>query len=268
MRHNKYKKDLPAFLLGELRDGETQSLESHLETCADCRSELAALRQVMQGAETFQEDMEKAMAAVDWDALPSKIADRVFQRPQVSVRPSRSSRLLGLLLRPSLRPVYAALFAGIILGVVLTLVVLRPSGSIPSPAEGVFLLPQGALDSMDVEVARRETLDYLEKSRYLLLDFVQSTDERSAGFWQSDFAAQKTRDLLSKKKYLNQQLDKYKLAKAKIICDQIELLFLELTQISGELAEAELQALRDLIEEKQILLKIKLVTKELEESEV
>ena len=108
----------------------------------------------------------------------------------------------------------------------------------------------------------------MEKSRYLLLDFVQSSQEGSAGFWQSDFAAQKTRDLLSKKKYLNQQLDKYKLAKARIICDQIELLFLELTQISGEMAEDELQVVRDLIVEKQILLKIKLVKKELEESEV
>ena len=265
MKHN--KQDLPAYLLGELRSEEKQGLESHLESCPECRAELAAIRQVMQGAEAFQEDMEAAMAAVDWDALPGNIADTVLQTPAVTVRSRRFSRLWELLLKPSLRPVYAALLIGVIMGAVMTFVVLRPSGS-SLPTEGVFLLPQGALDSMDVEVARRETLDYLEKSRYLLLDFVQSSQEGSAGFWQSDFAAQKTRDLLSKKKYLNQQLDKYKLAKARIICDQIELLFLELTQISGEMAEDELQVLRDLIVEKQILLKIKLVKKELEESEV
>ncbi len=226
MKH--YKKDLPAYLYGELLSEEKQDLESHLESCPECRAELTGIRQVMQGAEAYNEDVEAAMAAVDWDALPGRIADTVLQTPAVTVRPRRFSRIRELMFRPGLRPVYAALVIGVILGTVMTFVVLRPSG--PSlPTEGVFLLPQGALDSMDVELARRETLDYLEKSRYLLLDFVQSSQEDSAGFWQSDFAAQKTRDLLSKKKYLNQQLDNYKLAKARIICDQIELLFLELT---------------------------------------
>jgi len=72
------------------------------------------------------------------------------------------------------------------------------------------------------------------------------------------------RELLSKKKYLNRELDKFQMAKAKAVCDQIEMLFLELAQISGNLPEAELAKIRDLVEERQLFLKINLVKKELQ----
>jgi len=58
------------------------------------------------------------------------------------------------------------------------------------------------------------------------------------------------------------------MAKAKVLCDQIELLFLDLSQISQELSAAELAKLQTLIQERQLVMKIKLVKKELQESEV
>ena len=64
------------------------------------------------------------------------------------------------------------------------------------------------------------------------------------------------------------ELDKFQMAKAKAICDQIEFLFLELTQLSQEISEAELEKIRNLIQERQLLLKIKIIKQELERSEV
>ena len=58
------------------------------------------------------------------------------------------------------------------------------------------------------------------------------------------------------------------MAKAKQICDQIEMLFYELSQMSGGLSELELQRIQKLIQERQLLLKINLVKKELQKSEV
>ncbi len=58
------------------------------------------------------------------------------------------------------------------------------------------------------------------------------------------------------------------MAKAKAICDQIELLFYELSRISEELSIEQIEGIQRLIDEKQLLLKIKLLKKELEESEV
>jgi len=58
------------------------------------------------------------------------------------------------------------------------------------------------------------------------------------------------------------------MAKAKAICDQIELLFYELTQISVDLSTEEIKKIQRMIGEKQILLKIKLLKRELKQSEV
>jgi hypothetical protein len=58
------------------------------------------------------------------------------------------------------------------------------------------------------------------------------------------------------------------MAKAKEICDQIEFLFYELTQMSEYLSPEDLRRIQNLIEERQLMLKIKLVKKELKKSEV
>jgi hypothetical protein len=120
---------------------------------------------------------------------------------------------------------------------------------------------------VELEMARRETLDYLEKSQYLILDFVQSPSEKITS-GESKLASLQAKDLLSKKKYLNSQLDKFQMAKAKQILDQIELLFFELAHISEELSDSQIKEIQNMIEEKKLLLKIKLLKKELEESEV
>jgi hypothetical protein len=101
----------------------------------------------------------------------------------------------------------------------------------------------------------------------VLLELANPAAEGSR-FQLSEGAARETRELLSKKKFLNPQLEKARMAKAKDICDQIELLFYELTRVSEELTAAERQEIQSLIEEKNLLLKIKLLRKELQESEV
>jgi len=262
----RYQKELAAYLYGELPDEMARAMESHLGACADCRREMNDMKKVFNGADTLNPDLAAAMEEVDWDSLPDRIADRVLGRGSRAHAPVRPG-LWGTLLQPRMRPVFAALFMGVLLGVALTLLVLRP----PIPVETAsreLVVPTGALESMDIEVARRTTLDYLDRSQYLLLDLVQSTPEKAAVFWQSDFASRQARDLLSKKRYIDQQLGSYRMAKAKALCDQIELLFLELSQISHELSAEELAKLQTLIQERQLVMKIKLVKKELQKSEV
>jgi hypothetical protein len=118
------------------------------------------------------------------------------------------------------------------------------------------------LDRAEMEMARRNTLDYLEKSQYMLLDVFESADEGPVV--PAAVRTERARDLLQKKKYLNAQLETFQMAKAKAICDQIETLFLELSQIDDELPAAELGRIRSYVEERQLLLKINLVKKELQ----
>lgn len=262
----RYQKELAAYLYGELPEEMSRAMESHLQTCPGCLREMNDMKKVFNGADTLNPEMAAAMEKVDWESLPDKIADRVLGRGSKAYDPGRTG-FWGALLAPRMRPVYAALFMGVLMGAALTLLVFRPSAP-PDLAARELVIPAGALESMDIEVARRTTLDYLDRSQYLLLDLVQSTPEQAADFWQSDFASQQAKDLLSKKKYIDQHLDSYRMAKAKALCDQIELLFLELSQISHELSAAELAKLQALIQERKLVMKIKLVKKELQESEV
>lgn len=263
----KFKKDYVAFLSQELDEEKKKLLQSHLECCPGCKREMAQLQKFMKGAESLKMDIEQAMEAVDWDKLPRKITENVFKQEVSALKESWLERLSRFLFQPRLRPVYAGLLLGVLLGSLATYFILRAPQLKEARATKISV-PLNFLESMELETARRETLDYLERSQYLLLDFVQSPSEKSAEFWQTEFASQKARDLLAKKKYIDPQLDKYQMAKAKIICDQIELLFYELSQISVKLSAEEIEKIQKFIGEKQILLKIDLLKKELGKSEV
>ena len=261
-----YQRELAAYLYGELPEEMGRAVESHIQACPECRREMNDMKKVFNGADTLNPDIAAAMEKVDWDSLPDRIADRVLGRGGGAAVPGRRG-FWGALLQPRMRPVYAALLLGVVLGAALTSLVFRPAAPLEL-ASRELVIPAGTLEDMDLEVARRTTLDYLDRSQYLLLDLVQSSPEKAADFWKSEYAARQAQDLLSKKRYIDQQLDSYRMAKAKALCDQIELLFLELSQISPELSAAELTKLQALIQEKQLVMKIKLVKQELQESEV
>jgi hypothetical protein len=262
----KINRDLVAFLYGELDKNINEQVRSHLDICPQCQEELQELKRVVRAADSLKDNVEEAMASVNWDALPEQISNAVFA--DKSPLPQRESQrsFWETLAQSRLKPVYAALLVGVVLGSLVTLIVMRTSLLREAQGES-FIVSQDFLERVEIEMARRDTLDYLEKSQYVLLDFVQASPEVAPQSWRRDLASQTARDLLAKKRYINPQLDKFRMAKAKEICDQIEFLFFELTQVSDQLTEENLQYIQDLIEEKQLLLKIRLLKKDLEESE-
>ena len=223
------------------------------------------MKRIIGATRLLKEEMERAMASVDWEALPAQIADRVHS---TEPRPVRARRIAGLFFpsgRPALRPVFAGAAIGLAAGALAMFFVMRRPTPRAEARSGFFASPE-FIERAEYEMARRETLDYLRNSQYLILDFVQSPrGEAGNGM---DFAASgRARDLLTKKKYLNAQLDGSRMGQAKAICDQIELLFLELSRLGEDLPEAEILRIQGLIEDSRLLLKINLVERELEESE-
>lgn len=204
------------------------------------------------------------LAGIDWDAQAEKIVASVWDMsPRAKKETSRPRLWMGI---PRLRPVFAGLLLGIMVGAVGMFIVYRGGLFEKTKVEALFASRE-FLDRVDQEIARRETLDYLDKSQYVLLELAQA-QTASGDCRLTDAAARETRDLLAKKKYLNSQLEKVRMAKAKDICDQIEMLFFELAQLSENLTPAQCRDIQNMIEDKNILLKIKLLKKELQESEV
>jgi len=263
----KIDRDLVAFLYGELDTEARKRVRSHLDNCPHCQGELQGIKELMRTADSLKDDVEETMASVEWDILPTTISDAVFDKRAPLLRKTPRRNFWEKVFFPRFKPVYAALLVGLILGSLATLIVVRTSLSNGSRGES-FFVTQEFLERVELEMARRDTLDYLEKSQYVLLDFVQTSPGKSRQAWRRDLVSQVAEDLLAKKRYINPQLDKFRMAKAKEICDQIEFLFFELTQISDQLSEEDLKRIQNLIEENQLLLKIKLLKKDLEESEV
>lgn len=259
------KKELVAFLYNELEKEKRQKVEIHLNECPFCRQELNNIKQAMVPADDISLDIQEVMDSLDWENVSTDIVDRLFEQEKSSVLQPERKRGISNILNPRFRPVYAALLVGLILGSFLTYMALRRSGSFYASRDDINV-PADILDRIELELARKETLDYLEKSQYLILDLVRSSDP--SGFDSSQFTSERAKDLLSKKKYINQQLDRFEMVKAKEICDQIEMLFYELSRISEDLPQEEIMRIQSLIRDRQILLKIKILKEELQESEV
>ena len=243
---------------------ELEDIKRQIDASTDFAEEFKALGKVVESVDAVGREMQSVLAGIDWDVQAEKITTSVWDaQPAPRREPKRG---WGWTAGLRLRPVLAGLLLGIMVGGVGMFVAYR---------EGLFEKPQGEalfasrefLDRVDQEIARRETLSYLDMSQYVLLELSQTQTE-SGNCRLTDAAARETKELLTKKKYLNPQLEKARMAKAKEICDQIEMLFYELAQVSEGLTPAQCRGIQNMIEEKNILLKIKLLKKELQESEV
>lgn len=236
-------------------------MAEHLEKCPECRAAADEMRGVLAKTDAVKAEIREAVASVDWEKLPAVIADRAFAASQKPERVLPAARPWAWLFPLRMKPALAGLAAGLVVGAAAMYFALKAPGPRPGQDTGYYASGE-FLDRAELAMARRNTLDYLEKSQYVLLDVFESAGEGDAA--PVAFSSEQAKDLLSRKKYLNAQLERFQMAKAKAICDQIEMLFLELAQISDKLPAAELGRIRGFVEERQLLLKINLVRKELE----
>ena len=219
-------KELVAYLSGELDDRNTQAVEIHLKKCPSCRRELEEFRTVVEAADVLGSDLRLDLGDIDFENLSERITAVAFSRDNSRRRADRRVRFFS----PQWRPVLAGVLAGLFIGTGLTILVFQTGNrGIREGAE--YAVNPAFLERAEYEMARRETIDYLDQSANLLLDFVQVSSPGKTELLQPALSSERARDLMSKKKYLNPQLEKYRLAKAKAICDQIELLFYELADM-------------------------------------
>ncbi len=232
----------------------------------NCRREFEDVQKILAGAEAVREEMDKAMSAVDWDALSERIAAAAFVPAPARKRAPERTGFWMALTQPRLRPVFAGVLGGLLIGSLVTYVLLR-RGPAPLPKVEAYAASGEFIDRVELQMAKRETIDYLEKSEYVILDLVQSPLERTTPA-DPAAASDRIKALLSQKRYFNAKLEDGKMAKAREICDQIEMLFLELSQISDALSAGEAAKIQKFVEDKQLLLKIRLLKKELRENGV
>jgi len=257
----KIKVDWADLLSGDAGEGRRRAMDEHLEKHLESRAEAEAIERLLRETEAVRSEIRQAAASVNWDALPTVIADRALVAGDKAARQAPDSRSWPWLAAFRMKPVLAGLAAGLVVGAAAMYLALRTPG-VRDGRDNAYYASGEFLDRAELEMARRNTVDYLEKSQYVLLDVFESAGEGPVV--PASVRSERARDLLQKKQYLNGQLERFQMAKAKAICDQIEMLFRELAQIDDELPAAELGRIRGYVEERQLFLKINLVKKELQ----
>ncbi|MBC7363197.1 MAG: zf-HC2 domain-containing protein [Candidatus Aminicenantes bacterium] len=257
------KTELVAYLSQELTEGEGVEVEKHLQGCLACQRELEEWKKVFHLVSEVKEEAQTVANSIDWSAEASRIVDNTWKPIQKQPEKKRSWSFPGW----RWQPLAAGLSLGLFLGAILTYLLITTGQvrfSSRQPDSNINL-PQGFVEKVDLELARKQTIGYLETSEYLLSELLSN---RKPEDFSSLLTSEKLREVLTEKKYLNDHLEDLRLRKAKNICDQIEMLFLELLQLSPQMSEIELEKIRQLVEEKQLILKINLVKKELQRGEV
>jgi len=235
-------------------------LSDHIRSCAFCQREVALIEKTLKAAEMDAAGFKVDLARTDWEKFAEEVTDRVFLGARESSGVDRRTvSVRRPVFQPWLKPVTAGLIMGLVIGSLAMLLILK--GRSPRAADGNYYASEVFIERLEAEAARRGVVDYLEKSRFILRD-IYAAGEPAEGL---DLAGDReaVRELLAMKHYLNPQLEKHRMAKAKAICDQIESLFRELVQVDESLSRLELERLRRVIEEKNLFLKINIVSQEI-----
>jgi len=261
-RNKSARAEWAEILSGDPEERRRRTMDEYAGKGPGSRAEIAAVERLLRETETVRSEIRKAADSVDWDALPGLIADRALAAEGPKARLAPTPRPLAWLAAFRMRPALAGLAAGLVVGAAAMYFAVKAPES-RSGRDDAYFASGEFLDSAEREMARRNTVDYLEKSQFMLLDMFEPAGGEGP-VAAAALRSERARDLLQKKKYLNTQLGTFQMAKAKALCDQIEMLFLELSQVDDELTAAELERIRALIEDRQIFLKINLVKKELQ----
>jgi hypothetical protein len=123
------------------------------------------------------------------------------------------------------------------------------------------------MERMEKTMAKNETVEYLQQSS-MILSSVSSMSTRKLDNSALRQNAEHAKNLLLKKKYLNRDLNNYELSNAQSVCNQVEYLLYDISQIKNPSDIESLNNLKNLIQNKKIMLKIKLVQSELVNNEV
>jgi hypothetical protein len=262
---------LTDYASGQLLPADIQRIEEHLPTCRNCREEYTLVQQLNRETRRLDEDCNAVMASIDWDDTAYTIAGNIpfEEAPRKSKKPwfdfdwTRISFSWKLAV-----PAMAGIFLlGIWLGYLFFHV--TPTGT-PGPFTPRLSTSTSSLDRLENTLARKEVVSYFDQTQLVLTDLMKQCSTDGSFSLQNQVDIRRVRTLLGKSRYFKENLDNPQLMSSKPLLKKIEWLLYEIlmTGIDEDTSCQKLQQLQDYIKQERLLLKIRLVGKELKLSEV
>jgi hypothetical protein len=226
---------------------------------------------IEQEAAYLDDECNAVMSAVDWDANAMDIAENIPFKPGKTRKfGSAWNRWFSFSPWKLALPTMTAIF---LLGIGLGYFMFHDS----SPSKPVFIakrasITEVSLDRMEETLARKEVVGYLKQTQMVLTDVLEQCSADSSFSVQNSMDKRRVRSLLNKSRYFKENLDDPKLMSSKPLLKKIEWLLYEIlmtdSEIDNENSCQQLEKLQEFIKKERLMLKIRLIGKELSLSEV
>jgi hypothetical protein len=264
----KMKQIMVEVLSGELTGTSPQSKEmaDHLNTCSRCRREYGLLQKIYSETRQIDEAAEAAVETIDWEENARDIVYGIRLR-----QARRRTWSRGFSFQPMnwkwLVPTLAGVFLlGICLGYLLFYNAPRGSLSGEEFFQPVTADNAAVIDRLEGALARRQVQGYFQQTELLLTDLMRQCDEDGTAAWLTGANRQRVRTLLNKNRYLEQDLTHPELLSTHRLVKKIEWVLYEMSTLKEGASCSQLQRLQDYIRQERLLLKLRLVGKDISPS--
>lgn len=245
----------------EISARDMQKAEHHLRVCSDCKKEYRQYQKIFESMGYLGQESETLMKGIDWNKNAQDISRSIRLRSRSSRTGRAFSFTFNILNWKALVPIAAAVF---LLGLLSGYFLFQSS-----PGENLSPLKPAdqfaSLERLETTLAQREVSSYFEEAHLVLTDLLRQCDARGAVFQQDRLNRQRVKLLLNRSKYFNQNLDNPRLLSSKSLLKKIEWLLYEILTLEDSVSCRQLQRLQDYIRQERLLLKIRLIGRDITE---
>lgn len=250
IEHLRARRRLSLLAWEALEAGERARTESHVSGCPRCARELVGLTALR--TELSADPLRTAEPPVPVEFMAARVQAQLDRRPSApSVGFGR--RFAG---------VAAALAAVAVMAVVVPRLLHRPSPSLVVEAPEVSA---DALARLERTVAREQTARYLSDAQDVLVSVAANAPDcdKAEGRVEVGDASERSRALLARRALLVES-DRAEVASARPVLNEVEDALREVAALPSCVRATDVARLRNQVERRQLLMRIRLMTRELE----
>jgi hypothetical protein len=254
------KKMLVAFLSDELGADESRIVQRHLKECRSCQTEFHRIQETFEGIDSLLEDCSQAVKDESWELeFPDPDHFRIPSKP--------IGRIHSLFIFPGWKASSIVLTTVFMMGLLIGYFLFHSSESSVPRLKGP--VHNGlALNRIEVTLSRKQAIDFFRQTQLLLTGVLEQCHIPSEISLNPHFSTKQVRALLKKNRYFSQDLNRPELMSSKNLLNKIEFVLLEMLMMDEQTSCEEFHRLQQLIQQENILLKIRLIEKELTTYEV
>jgi hypothetical protein len=253
--HERWREQTSLLAAGALEGEEREAALAHLADCARCRADHAALESLL--GVLARDPVRGAEPPLPAEALAARVGQRLDELERAGERPARGVGWLW----PGLAAAAALVVA--VLALPRPKQAQTPSAAGPGSAQAVTV-PDDMLDRLERNLARQHAARYLSEAQAVLVNVASPADcERGDERVDVEQEAQRSRELLARRALLV-ELDGEPVRSARPVLEDVDSMLHEVAQLPACARPRDLAAIHRELERTRLLMKIDLMTQELQ----